>query len=56
MTNGPLMVGFVVYTDFLSYSTGIYQYTSGSVDGGHAVKLIGWDVDGNGELYWIAQN
>ena len=55
MTNGPVMVGFTVYSDFMDYASGIYQYISGVAEGGHAVKLIGWDYD-NGRLYWICQN
>ena len=51
-----MMVGFIIYTDFLSYSSGIYQYASGSNEGSHAVKLYGWDVDANGNLYWLCQN
>ena len=54
--NGPMHVGFVVYDDFMTYSSGIYSATSNTVVGGHAVKLIGWDVDGSGNLYWICQN
>eukprot|EP00347_Sterkiella_histriomuscorum_P009809 403339807 len=55
-TNGPVMVGFVVYDDFSSYSTGIYEVTPDSVEeGGHAVTLNGWGYD-NGRLYWIGQN
>ena len=47
------MVGFTIYTDFLSYSGGIYQYATGIVEGGHAVKILGWDYDSNDRLYWI---
>jgi cathepsin B len=54
--NGPLMVGFTIYTDFLSYSGGIYEYTYGNIEGGHAVKLLGWSFDANDRLYWICQN
>jgi cathepsin B len=53
MTNGPMMVGFTVYEDFMNYKTGIYEHLAGGVAGGHAVKLIGWDYDGNNRLYWI---
>ncbi len=56
MDNGPMMVGFTIYSDFLDYSSGIYSVTTGNVEGGHAVKLIGWDTDGSGNLYWICQN
>ena len=56
MTNGPMMVGFTVYDDFMSYSSGIYEPTVTSVAGGHAVKIIGWDHDGSNRLFWICQN
>jgi C1A family cysteine protease len=56
MTNGPMMVGFTVYNDFLSYSNGIYEPTTSDVAGGHAVKIIGWDRDGSNRLFWICQN
>lgn len=46
------MVGFTVYSDFMDYSSGVYTQTSTTVDGGHAVKLIGWGTDSNG-LYWV---
>jgi cathepsin B len=54
--NGPMFVGFIVYEDFMTYSTGIYYPTTTSVAGGHAVKLIGWGEDGTGKLYWLLQN
>ncbi len=56
MTNGPIQVGFIVYDDFYYYS-GLgspYEVTPSSYQlGGHAVKLIGWDHDANGRLFWI---
>ena len=55
MTNGPMMVGFTIYSDFMVYANGIYEYITGVVEGGHAVKLIGWEYDG-GRLVWICQN
>lgn len=44
--------GFNVYSDFYSYSSGIYTHVSGSFVGGHAVKIIGWG-NLNGVNYWI---
>lgn len=56
-TNGPMMVGLVVYEDFYSYKSGVYHYTAGEIVGGHAMKLIGWGTDAtDGSLYWICQN
>ncbi|CAF4129098.1 unnamed protein product [Rotaria sp. Silwood2] len=38
--NGPVEGAFTVYADFLLYSSGVYQHTSGSSLGGHA-----WNQD-----------
>jgi len=57
MKGGPIEVAFSVYQDFLSYKGGVYQYTSGGLLGGHAVKLVGWGVDQASNLpYWIIAN
>ena len=53
--HGPMAVGFNVYSDFSSYSSGIYERTSDVFEGGHAVKLVGWAYN-SGRLYWICQN
>jgi len=55
MTNGPVEAGFTVYEDFLTYKTGVYQYTTGSALGGHAVKILGWGVENN-TPYWLVAN
>ena len=55
MTNGPVEVAFSVYADFLTYKSGVYKHTSGSMLGGHAVKMLGWGSL-NGEAYWIVAN
>jgi len=55
MTNGPVEAAFTVYEDFLAYKSGVYQHTSGSELGGHAVKILGWGVD-NSVAYWIVAN
>jgi len=54
-TNGPFEVAFQVYADFMSYSGGIYTHTSGSYEGGHAVKLIGYGEE-NGVKFWTCAN
>lgn len=51
-----MMVGLSVFEDFFSYLSGIYEYTTGELQGGHAIKLIGWGTDEDGSLYWICQN
>jgi len=55
MKHGPIEVAFTVYQDFLTYKSGVYSHKSGSQLGGHAVKMIGWGVDG-GVNYWTIAN
>jgi cathepsin B len=55
-TNGPIQVGFSVYADFFNYKSGVYKHVSGSLEGGHAVKNIGWGVTSDGTKYWIIAN
>ncbi|KAG8301347.1 cathepsin B-like isoform X2 [Homalodisca vitripennis] len=55
LNNGPVQAGFTVYEDFLSYKTGVYQHVTGDMEGGHAVKIIGWGVE-NGTAYWLVSN
>jgi len=55
MKYGPVEATFSVYNDFVSYTSGIYQHTTGQYLGGHAVKLIGWGVDA-GVKYWTIAN
>jgi hypothetical protein len=40
---GPLVTTMAVYSDFYSYTKGIYSFTSGSLEGYHAIELIGFD-------------
>ncbi|XP_060833407.1 cathepsin B-like cysteine proteinase 4 [Rhopalosiphum padi] len=52
---GPVQAAFYVYTDFMYYKTGVYSYTRGQIEGGHAIKILGWGVD-NGTKYWLCAN
>jgi cathepsin B len=54
-TLGPCGVDFQVYSDFMNYKSGVYQHKSGFLEGGHAVVLLGWGVEG-GVPYWLVQN
>ena len=54
--HGPVIVGLVIYEDFLSYESGIYKNVAGEVIGGHAMKMIGWGYDEVEGLFWILQN
>ena len=42
MTGGPVEGAFTVYQDFMQYKSGVYKHTSGSMLGGHAIKIVGW--------------
>uniref|UniRef100_A0A914HV99 Peptidase C1A papain C-terminal domain-containing protein n=1 Tax=Globodera rostochiensis TaxID=31243 RepID=A0A914HV99_GLORO len=55
IARGPVEVGFLIYTDFFSYHSGVYKHTWGSLEGAHAVKLVGWGVE-KGEPYWLVAN
>ena len=43
VTTGPLVVAFDVYEDFYYYEGGVYSYTYGENEGGHAVLLVGYN-------------
>ena len=53
--NGPITAAFYVYDDFFSYKSGVYQKTSDSYAGGHAIKILGWGVE-NGVDFWYCAN
>ncbi|CAM9758212.1 unnamed protein product, partial [Hapterophycus canaliculatus] len=57
MKHGSVTAAFSVYSDFLTYTGGVYSFDSGSYMGGHAVKIIGWGTDEeSGEDYWLVAN
>lgn len=49
----PVYSVMSVYTDFNSYSGGVYEHSSGSYSGLHAVVLVGWD---DTDSFWICKN
>ena len=55
MEHGSVEAAFEVYSDFPTYTTGVYHHVSGSYLGGHAIKMMGWGVE-NGIKYWIIVN
>lgn len=55
MTNGPVEGAFTVYSDFPSYKSGVYRHVSGSVLGGHAIRVLGWGEEA-GTPYWLIAN
>jgi len=55
LAGGPVETAFTVYSDFENYVSGIYHHVSGSMAGGHAVKIVGWGVE-EGTKYWKVAN
>lgn len=55
MEGGPLETAFTVYSDFENYASGIYEHKTGQSVGGHAVRMVGWGVEG-GVKYWKIAN
>ncbi|PIC29456.1 hypothetical protein B9Z55_021022 [Caenorhabditis nigoni] len=55
LRNGPVEATYQVYEDFYYYKSGVYEYVSGKLMGGHAVKIIGWGVEENVD-YWLIAN
>lgn len=43
LTYGPLVTTMNVYSDFYSYAGGVYSYVSGTLQGSHAIEIIGYD-------------
>ncbi len=55
MKNGPVQTAFTVYSDFPTYTSGVYSHKNGEELGGHAVKMMGWGVE-DGTPYWLVAN
>ncbi len=57
-TYGPLVTTMNVYSDYYSYRSGVYTYTSGTLQGGHGVLLVGYTDDAAipGGGYFIVKN
>uniref|UniRef100_A0A8C9PU20 Cathepsin B n=1 Tax=Spermophilus dauricus TaxID=99837 RepID=A0A8C9PU20_SPEDA len=53
--NGPVEGAFTVFSDFLTYKSGVYQHVAGEMMGGHAIRILGWGVE-NGIPYWLVAN
>jgi cathepsin B len=54
-TYGPIFASMMVYEDFYQYRGGIYRYTWGKKEEGHAIVLYGYGSE-NGVNYWLGQN
>jgi len=55
MAGGPVETAFTVYMDFANYVSGVYHHVTGGMEGGHAVRIVGWGADG-GVKYWKVAN
>lgn len=42
-TTGPIVTSFNIYSDFYYYRSGVYQYATGTYQGGHIVSIVGYD-------------
>lgn len=51
--HGPVIAGMRVFSDFLSYKSGVYKHVTGGLEGLHAVAVVGYD-DAAG--CWIVKN
>lgn len=58
LAKGPIEVGFFVFSDFMSYKSGVYFRTPGASGplGGHAARILGWGVDEAKVPYWLVAN
>jgi C1A family cysteine protease len=50
---GPMVAGMAVYSDFYSYRSGVYRRASNTLEGYHAVSVIGYD---DSQQCWICKN
>lgn len=55
---GPVVAIMPIFRDFLVYKEGVYTVGEGGssrIQGGQAIKLIGWDQNDEGN-FWIVEN
>ncbi|MBN2335896.1 peptidase C1 [Candidatus Bathyarchaeota archaeon] len=50
---GPMVAGMAVYSDFFGYTGGVYRHVSGSLQGYHAICVVGYSDE---EECWICKN
>jgi cathepsin X len=53
---GPIACTIAVTKDFLNYSGGIFNDTTGAKALDHEISVVGWNVSSSGEPYWIGRN
>jgi len=55
LQTAPASGSMMVYEDFMLYRNGVYHHTSGALQGGHAIEIVGYGGTGSGS-YWIVKN
>ena len=55
VTIGSVQTSFDVYADFMYYTKGIYHHILGGLEGGHAVTIVGYGIEGS-KKYWTVRN
>ncbi len=53
LAHGPLQTTLMVYADFLTYHKGVYKHVTGTLLGGHAISIVGYD---DTTRSWIIRN
>lgn len=54
---GPATVGMPVYTHMYGITDGVYKpQANQEYAGGHAIEVVGWGKEQDGEGYWIMKN
>lgn len=59
MSGGPVEAAFTVYSDFANYVSGVYKHVTGTMEGGHAIRIVGWGQEASGGKvvkYWKVAN
>ncbi len=54
VAKGPITTEFDIYTDFLDYKGGIYEYTGGVQEGFSEATILGYGNE-DGKDFWICQ-
>jgi len=55
LQTAPASGSLMVYEDLMTYRTGVYHHTRGSLQGGHAIEIVGYGGSGSSS-YWIVKN
>lgn len=58
LKNGPVVAHMTIFTDFLTYKTGMYHRTEDAFkfNGNHIVKIVGWEKQADSGEHWIIEN